>query len=68
MPKLQNTFWTKFDNNFYRLKNGALYQAPCNDDNTVDTNNLVTATSVSSAILEQINSEFGSEFTSGDFS
>jgi len=63
-----NTFWTKFDNNFYRLKNGILCQAPSNIDNTVDVNHSENTTSVSSAILEQINSEFGSEFSSRDFS
>jgi len=67
MPKLQNTFWTRFDNKFYRIKNGALYQAPCNDDNTVDINSSENITLISSDILEQINSEFGSEFASEDF-
>ena len=67
MPKLENTFWTKFDNKFYRIKNDALFQAPCNDDNTVDINSSENITLISSDILEQINSEFGSEFASEDF-
>ncbi len=48
MPKLKNTFWTKFDNNFYRLKNGILCQALNNIDSTVDTNSEINSISVSS--------------------
>ena len=68
MPKLQNTFWTKFDDNFYRIKDTILLQAPSNADNTVDINLSENTTSITSTILEQINSEFGSEFNSRDFS
>ena len=67
MPKLKNTFWTKFDKDFYRLSNGILCQAPSNADNTVDAEHSVNTVSVSSTVLEQINNEFGSEFTSIDF-
>ena len=67
MPKLQNTFWTKFDNEFYRIKDGTLLQAPSNEDNTVDTINETNTVSISSSILDQINLEFGSKFNSRDF-
>ena len=67
MSKQINTFWTKFDTYFYRIKDNTLYQAPINSDDTVDTNNSITTTSISSAILENINQEFGSKFTSKDF-
>ena len=69
MPKLQqNTFWTKFDNEFCRIKDGILLQAPSNEDNSVDTNNEINTISISSDILDKINLEFGSKFTSRDFS
>ena len=68
MSKLQNTFWTKFDDNFYRIKDGIFLQASSNADDTVDTDFSENITSISSAILEQINNEFGSDFNSKDFS
>ena len=64
---MNNTFWTKFDNNFYRIKDSILLQAPSNLDNTVDTSNEINSISVSYDILEQINKEFGSKFNSNDF-
>jgi uncharacterized protein YbaR (Trm112 family) len=59
---MSNTFWTKFDNNFYRIKDGILLQAPIKSDDTVDIDNRKDATLVSSSILEQINKEFCSSF------
>ena len=67
MPKHNNTFWTKFDDTFFRIKDNKLYQASLHEDNTVDTNSSTITTSISSAILEEINQEFGSNFTSKDF-
>ena len=64
---MKNTFWTKFDNNFYRPKDGILCQAPSNIDDTVDASHSENTISVSSSILKQINQEFGSEFNSRDF-
>ena len=59
---MKNTFWTKFDNNFFRIKDGVLLQAPMKPDDTVDIDNSKIASSLSTDLLEQINQEFGSSF------
>ena len=66
MPKYENTFWTKFDDTFYRIKDNKLYQAPVTND-SIDTDNSTITTSISSAILEEINHKFGSNFSTRDF-
>jgi len=59
---MKNTFWTKFDNNFFRIKDGVLLQAPVKFDDTVDIDNSNIATSLPTDLLEQINQEFRSKF------
>ncbi len=56
---MKNTFWTIFGDNYYRVKNGELLQAPVNVDNTVDAEHESQALSVSSEILTKINNDFG---------
>ena len=63
---IQNTFWTRFDNTFYRVKNNELLQAPLNSDESVDTTNEIKVVSISSDILKLINTEFGSHFNSNE--
>jgi len=61
---MRNTFWTKFDTHFYRIKDGILLQAPIKLDDTVDTDNSKIAISISTDLLNLINQEFGSNFIS----
>ena len=67
MSKDTNTFWTKFEDNFYRLKDGKLFQASSNKDNLVDTSTKIATVSISPNILDQINQEFGTQLNSRDF-
>ncbi len=60
---MKNTFWTIFGDNYYRVKNGELLQAPVSIDNSVDVEHEINSASVPSNILEQINNEFCSSFS-----
>ena len=59
---MKNTFWTKFDNNFFRIKDGVLLQAPIKYDDTVDIDNSDVARSLPANILNKITQEFNSNF------
>ena len=59
---MKNTFWTIFGENYFRIKNGVLLQAPVNSNNTVDAEHESRATSVATNILTDINNNFGSSF------
>ena len=59
---MKNTFWTKFDNNFFRIKDGVLLQAPVKYDDTVDIDHSDIARSLPTNILNKINQEFNSNF------
>ena len=62
-----NTFWTKFDNNYFRIKDGILKQAPTNTDGSISIENKTVVISITEDILKNINEEFGSNFNIQDF-
>ncbi len=66
--KTNNTFWTKIDNSYYRIKNGILKQAPINADGSICIENKIEVVSIAEDILKNINDEFGSKFDIKDFS
>ena len=67
MINIISTFWTKFDNNYYRIKDGVLKQAPINTDGSVSIENKVEVVSIEEDILKNINNEFGSKFDINNF-
>ena len=65
---MENTFWTKFDNKFYRIKDDTLLETISNADGTVNYNSGKITVSISTELLKQINEKFNSKFDSRDFS
>lgn len=66
MNKL-NTFWTKIDNKYYRIKDGILKETTTNEDASISIDNKTIVISITEDILKNINEEFGSNFNIQDF-
>ena len=64
---MENTFWTQFGDQFYRIKDDVLLEASSESDGTVDTNSSIIPVTICSEILDQINKKFNSKFDSRDF-
>lgn len=65
---MNNTFWTLIEENYYRIHNGILKQAPANElDFTINRDNEIKVEVITSEMLEKINTKFGSCFTIDDF-
>ena len=62
--KLQNTYWTKFEGseNYYRIYDNNLKEAPSNDDGTVCTDKAIVIEFICNDLLKNINEKFGSSF------
>ena len=65
---MENTFWTKFDNKFYRIKDDTLLETLSNTDGTVNYNSGKITVSISDELLKQINEKFNSKFDIENFS
>ena len=65
---MENTFWTNFDNKFYRIKDDTLLEKLSKSDGTVDYNSGKITVSISDELLKQINEKFNSKFDIENFS
>ncbi len=65
---MNNTFWVKIDEGFYRIHNGVLKYAPVEgDDISVNLNEQTSVEVISPEKLEKVNEVLGSSFTASDF-
>lgn len=65
---MNNTFWVKVEEGFYRVHNGILKYAPIDDDNiSVNLNEQSRVEVIAPEQLEKVNEILGCSFIASDF-
>jgi hypothetical protein len=65
---MNNTFWVKIEDGFYRIHNGVLKYAPADtDDSSINLEEQSRVEVIGAQMLEKINETLGSNFIASDF-